>query len=576
MSSCVLLFATEHSAASSETIEMHSEFPNVENCSACHNDPHKGQMTTGCGTCHVPDTWTQMKDGFDHPGEFPLTGKHRTINCSECHIKGQFKGTPRDCQVCHWQRRQDDPYETKLGSDCARCHSPEGWAPANWNHSLETGFTLTGAHRGIACDQCHKNLQFKETSAQCIKCHEGDFNGAKDPDHRAGGFPKDCQACHDTGSWEGREFNHAEFPLTGGHAGLDCKQCHTSGVYSGLSTACVSCHNDDYTGTKNPDHRAAAFPTDCIQCHDVTTWASGRFDHDSTGYSLTGAHAATSCSECHVNGVYSGTSSECYACHADDYAKTTDPNHASAGYSTDCAVCHTTATWQSGEFNHPGFDLTGGHQGLDCTACHKNGQYAGTPRDCVGCHLDDYTTSTDPQHAAAGFATTCETCHDTSTWDSGRFDHNTTGYPMTGKHNGVSCIDCHTNGIYNGLSTACFTCHSDDYSGTNDPDHIAAGFSSDCTLCHDTSGFENDFFNHSTTGYTLTGAHTTVNCTGCHTNDRYKGTPRDCYSCHEDDYRDADDHEENPTDCELCHTTNSWEHSTFRLPRTGSPLRSKP
>ncbi|RPJ03222.1 MAG: hypothetical protein EHM31_01520, partial [Candidatus Aminicenantes bacterium] len=38
---------------------------------------------------------------------FPLTGKHRTLSCRECHINLVFEGTPTDCEVCHWQRRQD-------------------------------------------------------------------------------------------------------------------------------------------------------------------------------------------------------------------------------------------------------------------------------------------------------------------------------------------------------------------------------------------------------------------------------------------------------------------------------------
>ena len=41
---------------------------------------------------------------------FPLTGKHRTLACRECHINLVFEGTPTDCEVCHWMRRQDDRY----------------------------------------------------------------------------------------------------------------------------------------------------------------------------------------------------------------------------------------------------------------------------------------------------------------------------------------------------------------------------------------------------------------------------------------------------------------------------------
>ena len=45
---------------------------------------------------------------------FPLTGRHRTVACEECHINGQLEGTPTDCESCHWDRRQDDRYSLAL------------------------------------------------------------------------------------------------------------------------------------------------------------------------------------------------------------------------------------------------------------------------------------------------------------------------------------------------------------------------------------------------------------------------------------------------------------------------------
>lgn len=561
--------------ASEASVAMHKNFPNVNNCVACHADPHAGQMGADCATCHNTDQWSAINSSYIHSTEFPLTGQHKTVSCEECHINGQFKGTPSKCQVCHWQRRQDDPYQTKLGVECARCHTPKGWAPANWNHTVETGFDLSGSHRAIACDQCHKDLKFKGTSAACISCHESDYNGAKDPDHKAGGYSRDCSLCHTASSWNTSSFNHATsgFSLTGGHAGLSCSDCHVGGVYTGLSTECFSCHSDDFQASRNPNHRAAGFSTDCTRCHDVTTWSAGRFDHAATGYALTGAHQSVSCNQCHADGKYAGRSRECYACHADDYASTSAPNHQASGYGTDCAACHTTSTWQAGSFSHPQFDLTGAHSGLNCSACHGNGQYAGTPRECSGCHLDDYQATRDPHHGAAGFTTSCESCHDTTTWTTGRYDHAVTGYPLTGKHNGLSCRQCHSSGVYKGLDTACYSCHADDYKTASDPNHVAAGLPSNCTTCHDTSGWQNDFFNHTTTGYTLTGAHTALDCGDCHAGDRYKGTPRDCFACHEEDYRQADGHAGYPTDCQQCHTTTSWQTTMLRQPVRNQRIR---
>ncbi len=89
---------------------------------------------------------------------FPLTGKHRTLSCRECHLNLVFEGTPTDCEVCHWQRRQDDRYGLRLGMRCSDCHTPQSWKkvdPAKWSHEMETGFRLEGIHRTLDCETCH-------------------------------------------------------------------------------------------------------------------------------------------------------------------------------------------------------------------------------------------------------------------------------------------------------------------------------------------------------------------------------------------------------------------------------------
>ena len=44
---------------------------------------------------------------FDHQTTgFSLTGKHEDVRCETCHIKGIFKGTPKDCASCHVQGNQ--------------------------------------------------------------------------------------------------------------------------------------------------------------------------------------------------------------------------------------------------------------------------------------------------------------------------------------------------------------------------------------------------------------------------------------------------------------------------------------
>ncbi|EFK97224.1 hypothetical cytochrome c family protein, partial [sediment metagenome] len=39
-------------------------------------------------------------------------------------------------------------------------------------------------------------------------------------------------------------------------------------------------------------------------------------------------------------------------------------------------------------------------------------------------------------------------------------------------------------------------------------------------------------FDHATTGFVLTGQHIQARCESCHTQGVFRGTPRDCASCH--------------------------------------------
>ncbi len=99
----------------------------------------------------------------------------------------------------------------------------------------------------------------------------------------------------------------------------------------------------------------------------------------------------------------------------------------------------------------------------------------------MSCHLKDYQGTTNPNHVTANFPQTCETCHSTSTWLSATFDHNTTGFPLTGLHTVPprQCTDCHVNNNYNITDTTCVSCHLKDYQGTTNPNHVHREFPAD-------------------------------------------------------------------------------------------------
>ena len=347
---------------------------------------------------------------------FPLVGRHLTVSCRECHLKGTFEGTPTACEACHWVRRQDDRYRLQLGLHCGDCHVPQSWKnvpPSKWDHAAVTGFKLEGAHRVQDCAECHGNEGLRKTSVECYSCHENNYRSAKEPDHLAARFPTQCQVCHHSMMrWEGAVFDH-KFELLGKHKLAACTDCHTTGQYAGLPSACVSCHLANYNGT-------------------------------------------------------------------------TDPNHQQAGYSTDCVTCHGdgASSWDNANVNHAQFwPLQGRHQSLACSACHSKGYVL--PRDCYGCHATDYNNAANPNHKAAGFPTTCDTCHypTHTAWTQAVFGHD---FPIkSGKHVGFVCADCHTTNNFQQFS--CIDCHTHSKSTVDSAHRDVGGYSynsQSCYACH--------------------------------------------------------------------------------------------
>jgi hypothetical protein len=371
--------------------------------------------------------------------------------------------------------------------------------------------------------------------------------------------------CHSTTNWTSSTFNHASvFPLTGAHATLTCAQCHTNNNYTTLPTNCYGCHQADFTGTANPNHVAAAFPTTCDTCHNTTNWTTVTFNHATyANWALTGAHATVSCIQCHTNNNYTSTPTACYSCHQADFTGTTNPAHVAAGFPTDCTICHSTTNWTSSTFNHSttSFPLTGFHATMQCVQCHTSAStYSGSlPTLCYGCHLADWNGTTNPAHAAAGFPTTCNTCHTTTDWTGATFNHNSTPFPLTGAHTTVACNLCHVNNVFAGTPTDCYSCHKADYTGTTNPNHSTAGWPTTCTTCHTTTAWMpatlpssyHTFFpvNHGnangvcTTCHTNSADYSVFTCTGCHGGNNaanfhhpnvngYVYNSVNCYACH--------------------------------------------
>jgi len=256
------------------------------------------------------------------------------------------------------------------------------------------------------------------------------------------------------------------------------------------ATDCANsgCHQTDWQNTNDPVHSAAGSTfagANCSNCHTTASpFTTTSWTHTSTGWTLTGNHqmspagAISNCNQCHVSNNYNLTVTDCYnsGCHTADWNSTATlggavPNHIAAQFPTSlCSTCHDTLAWADGKFDHSttGWPLTGGHVvptagGVQaCTDCHVNNNYSLTSANtsCYGCHQAQWNSTQTlggsvPNHIAAGYPTTCDTCHITASWLGATFNH--AYYPIP--HHGSVCNDCHqVSTDYS--SFTCINCHT--------------------------------------------------------------------------------------------------------------------
>ena len=327
-------------------------------CAFCHIEDYNSAQSvnhkelgysTKCETCHGMDGWQR---NFDHAGStgFPLSGAHSRLDCTQCHIGGNFTGARTDCGSCHLPiyNSTSSPNHLSAGfpQDCSICHGTTAWTPAQYNHG-GTSFPLTGAHAAQACSACHTNGRYDALSTACASCHLTKYSQTTNPNHLSASFPQDCSICHNTTVWIPSTFNHSNtrFVLTGAHTGVLCANCHIGGVYAGTPRDCYSCHSGEYSTVTDPNHAATGFSRDCSQCHSTSQWSGATFTH--SGFPIySGRHSGnwTTCSTCHTNSSNYSVFS-CFNCHAHDKT-TTDEHHRGVNNyvynSASCYSCHPT------------------------------------------------------------------------------------------------------------------------------------------------------------------------------------------------------------------------------------------
>jgi hypothetical protein len=84
-----------------------------------------------------------------------------------------------------------------LGTQCATCHSPNGWRVWDFDHNQQTKFALTGRHAQLDCSVCHRRpAGAVRLPTDCASCH-------RDNDVHLGQFGVQCQRCHSTITFKG-------------------------------------------------------------------------------------------------------------------------------------------------------------------------------------------------------------------------------------------------------------------------------------------------------------------------------------------------------------------------------------
>ena len=183
----------------------------------------------------------------------------------------------------------------------------------------------------------------------------------------------------------------------------------------------------------------------------------------------------------------------------------------------------------------------------NCTKCHDFGKQVSSTK-CLDCHTEikNLIAKGRGYHASSEVKSqNCFACHKDHhgrnfqiiRFDTKNFDHRKTAFELSGKHGQLKCADCHQTkfikvskyrskqGTWIGLETQCVNCHEDFH---------RKSLGENCSGCHNTTSFKTVAkFDHSKTKFPLTGKHSTLDCTKCHTKEVKDGKPsKNSQVCH--------------------------------------------
>lgn len=389
------------------------------------------------------------------------------------------------------------------------------------------------------------------------------------------------------------------------HAHLEglsnCTKCHILGKKVS-NQKCLDCHTElksRIAANKGYHSSPEIKGKECVVCHSdhhglnfqIIRFAAEKFNHDLTGFRLTGAHAKKECGDCHKtdfikdaavkkkNFTYLGLEPSCLACHADYHQQT---------LSTRCSDCHGADAFKPAvNFDHgrAKFQLVGRHRDVPCISCHrtiiKNEQkfqeFKGVRfGNCTDCHKDVHNNK---------FGQNCTQCHTEQSFSSIKgvkdFDHDKTDFRLEGKHRGVVCSACHKTKYTNALKYGrCSDCHADYHKSQ----FARNGLSPDCSQCHTVNGFSEFTFTleqHNKSVFQLKGAHLATPCFACHKRNtvktdtawNFREIGKRCADCHENLHKNFISEKFFPeASCDSCHKEARWSEINFDHRKTSFEL----
>lgn len=573
LSNCIKCHDIGKKVSNQKCLDCHKEIKSlIESKRSYHYS--KEVRNKDCAVCHSDHHGEKFQiirfdvDNFDHDlADYELIGAHNKIDCAKCHTSDYindkelkkdldtYLGLETNCLSCH-----DDYHRDELDKDCLKCHDFKDFKSAPGFDHNDSKFPLLGKHENIDCEKCHKITEEVEESYQTFKNLE--FQKCNDchDDVHSGSLNISCNNCHNENSFKisvvSKKFNHnkkTNFLLKGKHKYLDCYSCHSSEkslkkIFSDYANNsqpdCINCHEDIHNNK---------FGEDCNDCHTETSFKKlkslNNFNHTLTGFELVGKHNQVDCKECHKSDDMTEPilHQKCTDCHSDFHSGEIVEN----GFVKDCNNCHTENGFLDFNFgieehNNTVFPLIESHQAVPCVFCHqknenKNWKFKNIGLDCVECHEDIHKLELDIKYYPEK---ECNNCHKETMWnDIDLFDHNSTNFILKGKHQKISCGQCHYKDrntelspiIFKGISQECANCHADIHFG-----QFEESGKSNCAKCHTSDNWFPSLFDHNNTRFKLEGVHANLDCIECHYSDGlnnkekiiYKNNKIECIDCH--------------------------------------------